>query len=149
MRAAALLMPVLLTAMILSVMWVADHPAVLARSRHQVVRLDRAIADERELRGELERRLGGRVTAVSVQELDFVNDTASAIAVPASFTGNVTSPRALRTVTRTPSSRTSSRLPDTGTLTTTPYTVSHIAAVKSLIIAGFTESTSFAYSFRR
>ncbi|WP_024357047.1 DUF4956 domain-containing protein [Leucobacter chironomi] len=71
-----LLMPVLLTAMILAVMWVADHPAVLARSRHQVVRLDRAIADERELRGELERRLGGRVTAVSVQELDFVNDTA-------------------------------------------------------------------------
>jgi hypothetical protein len=67
---------VALIVMILAVMWFADHPALLARSRHQVVRLDRAIADEGELRGELERRLGGRVTSMTVQDLDFVNDTA-------------------------------------------------------------------------
>jgi Ca2+/Na+ antiporter len=72
----SLLVPVALIVMILAVMWFADHPALLARSRHQVVRLDRAIADEGELRGELERRLGGRVTSMTVQDLDFVNDTA-------------------------------------------------------------------------
>ncbi|MFV0435438.1 MAG: DUF4956 domain-containing protein [Leucobacter sp.] len=68
-------LPALLIALILAVMWVADHPALLSRSRHQVVRLDRAIADEHELRGELERRLGGRVTALTVQQLDLVNDS--------------------------------------------------------------------------
>lgn len=72
----SLLVPVALIVMILAVMWFADHPALLARSRHQVVRLDRAIADEGELRGELERRLGGRVTSMTVQDLDFVHDTA-------------------------------------------------------------------------
>lgn len=67
--------PTLLILLILAVMWVADHPALFSRSRHQMVRLDRAIADEAALRGELERRLGARVTALTVQELDLVNDT--------------------------------------------------------------------------
>ena len=40
-----------------------------------MVRLDRAVADPTELRAELERRLGVRVTAVSVQELNLVNET--------------------------------------------------------------------------
>ena len=66
--------PILLIGLILAVMWVADHPALLSRSRHQLVRLDRAIADEVELRGELERRLGASVTSATVQDLDFVND---------------------------------------------------------------------------
>jgi hypothetical protein len=39
------------------------------------VRLDRAIADERELRAELGSRLGATVTAVTVQQLDLVNDS--------------------------------------------------------------------------
>jgi len=64
-----------LVALILVVLWGADHPAFLARSRHQVVRLDRAVADEGELRAELEERLGGTVTSTTVQELDLVNDT--------------------------------------------------------------------------
>ena len=67
--------PTLLILLILVVMWLADHPALFSRSRHQMVRLDRAIADEAALRGELERRLGARVTALTVQELDLVNDT--------------------------------------------------------------------------
>ena len=55
-------------------MWIVDHPRVLSRSRQQVVTLDRAIADETELRDELASRLGARVTAVTVQKLDFVDD---------------------------------------------------------------------------
>ncbi|MCX6502230.1 MAG: DUF4956 domain-containing protein [Microbacterium sp.] len=64
-----------LVALILVVLWGADHPALLARGRHQIVRLDRAIADEAELRASLADRLGGTVTSLTVQELDLVNDT--------------------------------------------------------------------------
>jgi hypothetical protein len=64
-----------LIALILGVLWAADHPALLSRSRHQVVRLDRAIADEEVLRAELDERLGATVTSMTVQELDLVNDT--------------------------------------------------------------------------
>ncbi|MFT4134987.1 DUF4956 domain-containing protein [Microbacterium sp.] len=62
-------------ALILVVMWAADHPLLLSRSRHQVVRIDRAIADETELRAELSSTLGAEVTSISLQELDLVNDT--------------------------------------------------------------------------
>lgn len=64
-----------LIALIVTVMWAADHPALMSRSRHQIVRLDRAVADETELRAELEDRLGATVTAFAVQQLDLVNDT--------------------------------------------------------------------------
>ncbi|GAA3629789.1 DUF4956 domain-containing protein [Microbacterium awajiense] len=64
-----------LIGLIVAVMWAADHPAIMARSRHQIVRLDRAVADETELRAELEDRLGATVTAFAVQQLDLVNDT--------------------------------------------------------------------------
>ncbi|GGF29181.1 DUF4956 domain-containing protein [Microbacterium sorbitolivorans] len=67
--------PTGLIALILVTMWVADHPALLSRSRHQVVRLDRAIADEDELRDEVEERLGCTVTSLTVQQLDLVNDS--------------------------------------------------------------------------
>ena len=64
-----------LVALILVVLWAADHPAFLARARHQVVRLDRAVTDDDELRSELEARLGGVVSSTTVHELDLVNDT--------------------------------------------------------------------------
>jgi len=64
-----------LIALVVAVLWAADHPALLSRSRHQVVRLDRAIADEAELREELAARLGGPVSSLTIQELDLVNDT--------------------------------------------------------------------------
>lgn len=64
-----------LIALILVVMWAADHPALLGRSRQQLVRLDRAIADEAELRAELASRLGAAVTSLTVQQLDLVNDS--------------------------------------------------------------------------
>lgn len=67
--------PAALIALILVVMWAADHPRLLGRSRHQVIHVDRAIADEDELRIELERRLGATVTSLTVQNLDLVDDT--------------------------------------------------------------------------
>lgn len=67
--------PVVLIVLIVAAMWAVDHPALLTRSRQQLVRLDRAIADEAQLRDELARRLGAVVTAVRVQQLDLVNDT--------------------------------------------------------------------------
>lgn len=73
--AESMLLPVALMALILAVMWVADHPALLGRSRQQLVRLDRAVCDERELRDELELRLGATVTSLTVQQLDLVNDS--------------------------------------------------------------------------
>ena len=67
--------PLSLMALVLAVMWAADHPALLSRSRHQSVHVDRAIADEDDLRAELERRLGATVTSLTVQHLDLVDDT--------------------------------------------------------------------------
>jgi Ca2+/Na+ antiporter len=67
--------PTALIALILTVMWVADHPRLLGRSRHQVIHVDRAIADEDDLRAELESRLGATVTSLTVQHLDLVDDT--------------------------------------------------------------------------
>ncbi len=69
------LIPAALIGLILLTMWIADHPAFLSHARHQVVRLDRAIANEDELRDELGRRLGGTVHQVTVQQLDLVNDS--------------------------------------------------------------------------
>lgn len=75
--ASSVLVPTLLMALILVVMWAADHPALLSRSRHQTVKLGRAIADEDELRAELERMLGADVTALHVKQLDLVSGTTS------------------------------------------------------------------------
>lgn len=64
-----------LIALILVVMWAADHPRFLSLSRHQIIRVDRAISAEPELREYLGARLGGQITSMIVQELDLVNDT--------------------------------------------------------------------------
>lgn len=64
-----------LIGLILAVLWAADHPKLLARSRHQIIRLDRAEPDEDMLRVLVGERLGGTVTSLTVQELDLVNDT--------------------------------------------------------------------------
>ena len=71
----SVLLPGGLIALIVGVLFVADHPALLPRSASQIVRLDRAISDEDALRRELGRRLGVEVTGVSVHEVNFVNDT--------------------------------------------------------------------------
>ena len=65
-----------LIALILVVMWGADHPRLLSRSRHQTVLVDRAIADEDELRAELGvGSAGPRSPRCTIQHLDMVNDT--------------------------------------------------------------------------
>lgn len=64
-----------LMGLILAVLFVGDHPALFRRYRLQCVTLDRAYADETELRQVLEGMLGARVHRVSVQRLDLVNDS--------------------------------------------------------------------------
>ena len=70
-----LILPSTLIVAIVAMMWFADHPRLLAGSRQQVVRLDRAITDESELTRVLAERLNARVTAVTVQQIDLVNDS--------------------------------------------------------------------------
>ena len=62
-------------ALIVVTMVVVDHPALLSRHRRQLVVVDRAIADEQELRTHLERMLTAQITALIVQRLDTVSDT--------------------------------------------------------------------------
>lgn len=68
-------LPLGLMALIIVVMFIADHPRLLSRARHVSLTLDHAILDESELRDHLESLLGGTVTQISVQHLDLVNDT--------------------------------------------------------------------------
>ena len=70
-----LILPSTLIVAIVAMMWFADHPRLLAGSRQQVVRLDRAITDESELTRVLAECLNARVTAVTVQQIDLVNDS--------------------------------------------------------------------------
>ncbi len=65
----------LLMALIVAVMYLADHPRLLSRSRQLLVTVDRAIPDEAELRRHLEEVLGGTVTSLTVQHVDFVDET--------------------------------------------------------------------------
>ncbi len=64
-----------LMALIVTAMYVADHPRLLSRSRHTTMTVDRAIPDETELYAHLEQLLGAHVTQVTVQQIDLVNDT--------------------------------------------------------------------------
>ncbi len=59
---------------LLAVMYAADHPRLLGRTRHQVVTLDVVHADQALLRADLESRLGGRVLQCSVTQADYVRD---------------------------------------------------------------------------
>lgn len=63
-----------LMGLIVGSLWAGDHPSLLRRARQQTVTLDRAIADEAELRSELASLLGARVDAITVQQLDLVRD---------------------------------------------------------------------------
>lgn len=63
-----------LMALIVAGLWIGDHPGLLSGARQQTVTLDRAIADDAELRSELASLLGGQVDQVTVQHLDLVRD---------------------------------------------------------------------------
>ena len=62
-------------ALVVASLWIGDSPRLAARNRHQVIQLDRAIADEVALTTHLEELLGARVRALEVHRLDLVNDT--------------------------------------------------------------------------
>ena len=64
----------LLDAVLLAMMYVADHPRFSSRTHHQVVTLDVVHADPAALRADLEHRLGGTVLACNVTEADYVRD---------------------------------------------------------------------------
>lgn len=63
-----------LIALLVLVMFLADHPRLLPRARRQLLTLDAAIADEAALRAHIETRLGFEVCHLIVQELDLVRD---------------------------------------------------------------------------
>lgn len=62
-----------LMALVLAVLAVGD--ALFQRTRQQVLVLDRAISDDRELREHLGSLLGGRIRSTRVDQLDLVNDS--------------------------------------------------------------------------
>lgn len=64
---------VTLDLILLLVTFIADHPRILGRRFQQVVTLDDVYADERALRADVERRLGGTVMKVVVLRTDFVH----------------------------------------------------------------------------
>jgi hypothetical protein len=63
-----------LAALLVAVMYVADHPRLFSRARHLLLTIDAAIPDETALRREIEDRLGVEVRRLIVQEIDFVRD---------------------------------------------------------------------------
>jgi hypothetical protein len=64
-----------LIGMLVVVMFLADHPALFRGYRHQLLTLDRAITDERELQSELTMLLGAQIKQFTVQRVDQVRDT--------------------------------------------------------------------------
>lgn len=66
---------VALPAAIIAVMFVGDNRRLLRDHRLQVVTLDRAIADERQLTAHLEHLLGAHVERLVLRRLDMVNDS--------------------------------------------------------------------------
>ncbi len=60
---------------IIAAVFVGDHPRLFADYRQQVVTLDRAYTDERQLIARLERLLGAEVHHVTVKKVDLVTDT--------------------------------------------------------------------------
>ncbi|MFZ1411767.1 MAG: DUF4956 domain-containing protein [Micropruina sp.] len=68
-------LPIGLMALIVATMGIADHPRLLSGYRRQVLVLDRSFGSEDELRAHLRERLNARIHGVSVQKIDFVNDS--------------------------------------------------------------------------
>ena len=72
----AWLTPALMAAVLVA-LFVGDHPSLFATSRQQLVNLDAAYTDERQLVARLESLLGGDVVKIKVKKVDLVNDTTS------------------------------------------------------------------------
>ena len=64
-----------LMAAVVATLLVGDHPLVARRSARQQIMLDRAHADDAELRAHVQALVGGTVQSVSVLKTELVNDT--------------------------------------------------------------------------
>lgn len=64
-----------MTALIVAVMYLGDHPRLFPRHRQRSLRLDSAYTDDEALRTYLEVLLGGRILNLTVKSVDLVNDT--------------------------------------------------------------------------
>jgi hypothetical protein len=64
-----------LSGSMLLVMYLADHPRLLRRTRRQRITLDAAYTDERTVRGVLAGLLRAEICHVIVEDVDFVRDT--------------------------------------------------------------------------
>jgi hypothetical protein len=64
-----------LMGLILVVMYLGDHPRLFRGYRRQVMVLDNAVTDQLALVAQLERILGARVHAATVERVDLVNET--------------------------------------------------------------------------
>ncbi|MDO4898511.1 MAG: DUF4956 domain-containing protein [Rothia sp. (in: high G+C Gram-positive bacteria)] len=63
-----------LAALLLVVLFIVDHPRVMANLRTQTVTVDRAISDEEALKIYLADKLGYRIVSVTISDLDLIND---------------------------------------------------------------------------
>lgn len=73
--AGSLWMPVAFSALLLTVLYVVDHPLLFGSNRRRVVTLDAAYLDEAVLRDALSRLVGGPILRMEVLETDLVRDT--------------------------------------------------------------------------
>lgn len=64
-----------MSGVLVTIMWLVDHPRFAARTRRQTVTLDTAYPQRPQLVAALEALLGGRVLHIVVMELDMVRDT--------------------------------------------------------------------------
>ena len=65
----------LLIGLLLLGMYLGDHPALFSNHRQELVNVDRAIADEQELRAHLAELLHAEILRVRTAKLDLVNDS--------------------------------------------------------------------------
>ena len=65
---------VALDALVLSALFLVDHPTLYRRTARQRVTLDEVVTGEAALRAAIERRLGVEVVEVTVEETDFVRE---------------------------------------------------------------------------
>lgn len=68
------LIPVLLDAVLLTTLFLIDHPALYRRTARQRVTLDTVVTDSARLRAELSDRLGVEVVEANVVEVDYVRE---------------------------------------------------------------------------
>jgi hypothetical protein len=68
------LIPVLLDAVLLTALYLVDHPALYRRTARQRVTLDTVVTDPTRLRSELSERLGVEVVEANVVEVDYVRE---------------------------------------------------------------------------